>query len=884
LEENETTTESLATWLSKRAYWEQCVWKLNFEKESLEDKDIEVCYQTLLEEIEPIPLLKEAKENIDFEYEIPIPPETISYPVKARILEVKDFENVNALSKDCSVKFSPNLTLIYGANGTGKSGVARLLCNACFYRGNREILPNLRLALTSDVKAKASFLIDDTSSLPKTISYVLGNYNDLLKRFSVFDADSVLIHLDKSNKVIFTPARIKIFDKVTETISKLETMLSNEGDKLKRENPFELIFAEEDSDVAIFCKGMTFATDKSDLLKYTSYDVNIDEKRILGLRDEISDKMKLDISKRKAELITDCEDLKAIKEQLQNVVNGLTEEKAIEYNKLITDSKERDVILEELSVKSFDDGIFKKIGSPEWKALIVAAKSLYDSEKKAVEGKELSHCLLCHQKLQSEALSLYTKYWKFLENKAETELVELSRRRLEIINGLRIMKSTFPQFLATDAGIKLLANEKPLFLAQTKDCFNYLESVLDHWISAIVALKSIEITTTPKIDFQQIDDLVALKTLEEINLLDPTNDISKLKVALTSLEHKKKISGVKEKGLEYLDYLKWLNKIKGVNFAGIKMAITKKRTEFVKVGIAMNYIGVFKEELKKIGSEYDLVMHVSGELGNTVKEFRLTFAEDYEPSQILSEGERNVCSLADFLTEINLDNNNCGIILDDPVTSLDHERRDKIAYRLAIEASVRQVIVFSHDIVFMSQLVKHADNYQIPFRVHWMQKVAGVPGIIEEDKSPKMASLASLKKDYDEAVLNYSLLGPKEKERALACALDYLRSACEALIEELLFAETVQRYDDHIRVQNLEEVPYDKESALKIVDLHGKISEIALMHNRSDIYRQSLPSIDDFNDLKTKFEALENELKEALKKSRRERSERKKEKGVANIF
>ena len=727
LKENESIIESLEVWLSKRTHWEQYVWKLNFEKESLENKDIDICYKALTEEIGLIPASEDTKEEITFHHEVLVIPEKNDGPEKIKILEVKDFENVNALSKDCIVKFSPNLTLIYGGNGTGKSGVARLLSNACFYRGNREILPDLKHATTSDVKVKANFIIDD-SSTPKAIAYRLGDRNDLLKRFSVFDADSVLIHLDKSNKVIFTPAQIKIFDKVTDTISKLETMLSAEGDKLKRENPFELIFGEEDSEVATFCKSMTFATEKNDFIEYAKFDATLDEERVHKLMGLISDKMKLDVSKRKIELIADCESLKAIKEHLEDMVNGLTDAKAIEYNKLITDIKEKNSILEELSLKSFDDGIFKKIGGPEWKALVISAKALFDAEQKEAEGKDLNHCLLCHQKLQSEAISLYAKYWSFLESKAETELIELSKRRLKIIASLRTMKSIFPQFLATDTGVKILNNEKPLFLAQIKDCGKLLESMLNNWISALDASNSIEIVTPPKVDLQQIDDLVVSKTLEEKNILDPIQDIIQFKSELTILEHKKKISGVKEKGVEYLDYLKWLNKVKGVNFAGIKMAITKKRTEFVKVGIAWNYITTFKEELKKLGSEFDLVMHTSGDLGNTVKEFRLAFAENYEPSQILSEGEQNVCSLADFLTEVNLDSNNCGIILDDPVTSLDHERRDKIAHRLVIEAGARQVIVFSHDIVFMSQLVKHADNYKIPFRVHWMQKIDGVRG------------------------------------------------------------------------------------------------------------------------------------------------------------
>jgi len=225
-------------------------------------------------------------------------------------------------------------------------------------------------------------------------------------------------------------------------------------------------------------------------------------------------------------------------------------------------------------------------------------------------------------------------------------------------------------------------------------------------------------------------------------------------------------------------------------------------------------------------------MNTSGEQGTTVREYRLDFAEDYNPSQILSEGEQNACSLADFLTEAQLDGNNCGIVFDDPVTSLDHERKDKIAQRLAIEASHRQVVVLTHDIAFVSQLVKHAEKNDIPLISHWMKKVDGVPGHVEDNTSPKMASVKTLKNDCQDAIKEYETLSLKEQERALGTAFDYLRSACEALIEEFLFAGTIQRYEDQIRVQNLEEAVFDQSVALKIVDLHGRLSEMLLAHKQ----------------------------------------------------
>jgi hypothetical protein len=95
------------------------------------------------------------------------------------------------------------------------------------------------------------------------------------------------------------------------------------------------------------------------------------------------------------------------------------------------------------------------------------------------------------------------------------------------------------------------------------------------------------------------------------------------------------------------------------------------------------------------------------------------------------------------------------------------------------------------------------------------------------------------------------------------------------LIEEKLFAETIQRYDDYIRVQNLEEVVFDQSLALKIVEMHGRISEALLAHNRSDLRRENPPSLDDLKALRMEFDQLESELTEGLKSARRARKERK---------
>jgi hypothetical protein len=183
----------------------------------------------------------------------------------------------------------------------------------------------------------------------------------------------------------------------------------------------------------------------------------------------------------------------------------------------------------------------------------------------------------------------------------------------------------------------------------------------------------------------------------------------------------------------------------------------------------------------------------------------------------------------------------------------------------------------------MSQLVKHAERNSTTTMAHWMRKVDGIPGCMEDNTSPRLTSLASLKKDSQEAVKGFVSMGAKEQERALGAAFDYLRSACEALIEEILFAGTIQRYDDHIKVTNLEEVIFDQALALQIVELHGMLSEVILAHNRSDQHREDPADLKDLSALRKEFDQLEVNLRISRKAATKSRAARKEAKTTEKV-
>jgi wobble nucleotide-excising tRNase len=104
----------------------------------------------------------------------------------------------------------------------------------------------------------------------------------------------------------------------------------------------------------------------------------------------------------------------------------------------------------------------------------------------------------------------------------------------------------------------------------------------------------------------------------------------------------------------------------------------------------------------------------------------------HKPDIILSEGEQKAVALADFLTEVAMSPANAGIVLDDPVTSQDHYRKELIAMRLVREANARQVIVFTHDLPFLNQLIVQAEAENVTYQAHWIDRDdAGNPGVVK---------------------------------------------------------------------------------------------------------------------------------------------------------
>ena len=233
------------------------------------------------------------------------------------------------------------------------------------------------------------------------------------------------------------------------------------------------------------------------------------------------------------------------------------------------------------------------------------------------------------------------------------------------------------------------------------------------------------------------------------------------------------------------------------------------------------------------------------------------------PDKILSEGEKRAVALADFLTEVALDEHSCGIVIDDPVTSLDHRWKEVIAKCLVSEAGLRQVIVFTHDLHFLWMLNEHAAEKNADIKIHWIKRGDDDdrPGYVYLDNCP------GLEKDYKTAKIAREFLEeakkaqPQRQEYLLKQGFGALRTTYEAFVIHDLFRGVVGRWEERISVENrLDKVLLDDQIVSTVVQKHGDISRLIEGHLHTDTAPKPSPRA-----LADEIEAFEN-----LKKRHRE--------------
>ena len=776
--------------------------------------------------------------------------------------KLENVEGVNALLEGQSIEFSPNLTIIYGSNGSGKSGYTRLLKNVFYSKSKEKILSNIYS--TDIVKPVNANFIFKSEGNEISVSY---NNNDhsIFEQFSVFDGKSAVKHIESKNEFEFKPAGLNFFGKFADALSHVEKKLNNEVTIKQQGTNINNLLMLFDGNSEVTEAIQAINTDKGfeNLSKIASYtEKNTKEKESVQKKYE-----ELQIASTKKD--QEIRNLKTIKKLLLQVKQSV--EKFNQYfsnemfekaNQAIIECLEKEEIAKNEGVENFKTDNLNGIGTSEWKNFILSAEkfALLQENGNSHYPKNEDHCLFCQQKLSEPAQKLIINYRKFIESVSEKKAAELQNKLnkakklyddldFNLFPPNNILTNWLIENYPIELEIIKHSIEKQQILAK-KICSDIQNKVVNEKVGVLIETNIFE---TIEIELD--------KSLTILNTGNQFKELERLRNSIINLEHKEKLSLHFPKFENYFNMQVWLNKASKANFP--KQKITLKEKELSSKYFSENYVSIFNNECQKLNGDFGIEINRTSTAGKSYRQLRL---KGKNPNTILSEGEQKVIATADFLAEMKLSEINRGIIFDDPVTSLDDKRKNEIATRLVEEAELRQVIIFTHDLVFVSNLLSKCEQQEAEFLCHWIENIDGKnPGAIYLNNAP------SYEKDYKTSGKAQNYLNeakksnPQQREEKIKNGFAALRTSYEAQVVFGLFKGVVQRFNERVSIESLRKVYFTTELIDELLESYALCCRFMEGHSHSDKYSYKKPTIEDLNNEIKRFDEIKKKISSCKK-------------------
>lgn len=140
-----------------------------------------------------------------------------------KLSSLSNITGVNRLAKNQKMAFADNLTVIYGENGTGKTGYGRILKSLGFSYEQQTTIHHNIFGTTEPKSALIDFNVNGAA---KTFTWNGVNIDDALSNISVFNNNCVQISLS-DRKLIVSPIGFHLFNIVTSELAELSTLLNS---------------------------------------------------------------------------------------------------------------------------------------------------------------------------------------------------------------------------------------------------------------------------------------------------------------------------------------------------------------------------------------------------------------------------------------------------------------------------------------------------------------------------------------------------------------------------------------------------------------------------------------------------------------------------------
>lgn len=279
--------------------------------------------------------------------------------------------------------------------------------------------------------------------------------------------------------------------------------------------------------------------------------------------------------------------------------------------------------------------------------------------------------------------------------------------------------------------------------------------------------------------------------------------------------------------------------------------ITKQSVALTREHVTRVIDDRFSRESEHLGLEHVMLGDQGGGKGKLRHKPALLGAtlKNADLRDVLSEGEQTALGLAGLLTELQFDASGSALVLDDPITSLDHGRREKVARRIAKLAAKRQVIVFTHDLTFLGDLVRGAEEEEILLQERSIVKDnQHVPGRVLETHPWKAKDakkrIGDLRADLAKLKKEQVGLTPEDYENRVKLWAGHLSETWERVVRNDIVGKVVERGTTEVRPKMLRLLARITEQDNNDFQAgYGQVSKWAPRHDKSEEVNFVAPTI-----------------------------------------
>lgn len=852
-------TDILA-WSADRAAWQRDALRRIVTQRSLTEQDVEELCRICLAQRDvtdpedpapdPNPL---ATENL---------PSNGEQVNRVQLIGLRNIQGVNALAADQQMSFElDGFTIVFGYNGSGKSGYARILRSLCHARHSGDRI--LQDVFADGDQPTPSATVDySVAGSGRSETWQEGQNPPVeLGQVSFFDADCAAVHVSEANELAFTPFGLDVLPKLAKVCGQVSESIAVLVREQERNVPTSLVNpqAADGTEVRTMLNNLDKDSDIEAFQRLAGLS-QTESQRIVELREALG----ADPAARARELWKTVTRLRRLLSNIQWASDALSAEVVGEIEYKLQDVITKKTTARVAAEQAFGEQPLSGVGEEIWQELWEAARNY--SQQKGYPDQEFPFtendalCVLCQQPLTPDAQERLTAFETFIkaetQQAAEQAEAELSQA-LAGIQNLTVGHKAFLEFLPD-------LPEDQNTLKQSIRRFHglawkirraVLNSCRDLLWTAPYAL--------PTSPLPELNDLTQtmLRRAEELEQAATGDERLTLTNEQDELLARQWLAGILDDVEAEIARKKLLGTLNNAISDTVTRGITLKSSELADTYVTDVLRGMLTAEIENLGAEYLRVEFDSpgGRLGQ--KRFKISLQgapESTEVRHVLSEGEFRCIALAGFLAELSTEQSGSALIFDDPVCSLDHRWRRKLASRLVQLASERQVIVFTHDIVFLTNLVGYCTAQGTQLRQSYLYRGSAQPGECI-DGVPWAAMkvrrrIGQLKSWLQAAETIHRRQGSEAYESEARRIYGRLRDTWECAVEEVLLNGVVARFDHAIHTQQLNGLADITDDDIRTIG-EGMTKSSRFVHDEAGAVADPVPSPaelrQDINNLET---------------------------------